>query len=94
MKRYLEKIIIPFVSHKRTELGLQDNHPVLAIYDGFRGQTTDTISSLFTAHNIYTVKIPANCTDKFQSMDIAINKPMKDRLRANFQSWYAKEVSK
>ena len=94
MKRYLEKIIIPFVSRKRKGLGLQDNHPALAIYDEFRGQTTDAISSLLTAHNICTVKIPANCTDKLQPMDIAINKPTKDRLRANFQSWYAKEVSK
>jgi len=42
MKRYLEKIIIPFVCRKRKELGLQDNYPALAIYDGFRGQTTDT----------------------------------------------------
>jgi len=79
MKRYLEKIIIPFVSRKRKELGLQDNHSALAIYDGFRGQTIYTISSLLTAHNIYTVKIPANCTDKLQPLDITINKPMKDR---------------
>ena len=94
MKRYIKKIIIPYVSEKRKELGLQDNHPALAIYDGFRGQTTEAISSLLSAHNILTVQIPANCTDKLQPLDIAINKPMKDHLRANFQSWYAKEVSK
>jgi len=75
-------------------LGLQDTHPALAIYDGFRGQTTDAIFSLLTAHNIYTVQIPANCTDKLKPFDVAINKPMKDHLRDNFQSWYAKEVSK
>ena len=94
MKRYIEKIIIPYVSGKRKELGLQDDHPALAIYDGFRGQTTEEISSILTAHNILTVQIPANCTDKLQPMDIAINKPMKHHLRANFQTWYAKEVSK
>ena len=54
----------------------------------------DAISSLLSSHNIYTIQIPANCTGKLQPLDIAINKPMKDRLRANFQSWYAKEVSK
>ena len=94
IKRYLKKIIIPFVNRKRKELGLQVNYPALAIYDGFRGQTTDAIFSLRATHNICTVQIPANCTDKLQPLDIAINKPMKDRLRANFQSWYAKEVSK
>ena len=94
MKRYLEKIIIPFVTRKRKELCLLDSHPALAIYDGFRGQSTDGISLLLSSHNIYTVQIPANCTDKLQPLDIVINKPMKDRLRVNFQTWYAKEVSK
>jgi len=94
MKRYLEKIIISFVNHKRKELCLQDSHPAVAIYDGFHGQTTDAISSLLSSRNIYAVQIPANCTDKLQPLDIAINKSIKDRLRVTFQSWYAKEVSK
>jgi len=75
IKTYLEKIIIPFVNRKRKELCLQDSHPTLAIYDGFCGQTTDAISSLLSSHNIYTVQIPANCTDKLQPLNIAINKP-------------------
>ena len=61
MKRYIEKIIIPYVSRKRKELGLQDDHPALAVYDGFCGQTTEEIISILTAHNILTVQIPANC---------------------------------
>ena len=54
----------------------------------------DAIFTLLATHNICTVQIPANCTDKLQPLDTAINKQMKDRLRATFQSWYAKEVSK
>ena len=38
--------------------------------------------------------IPANCTDKLQPLDIAINKPLKDELKRSFQSWYADEVRK
>jgi len=87
MKHYLEKTIIPFVCCKRKELGLQDNYPALAIYDGFCGQTTDAIFTLLATHNICTVQIPAICTEKLQPLDIANNKPMMDRLRANFQSW-------
>ena len=88
MKRYLEKIIIPFVCHKRKNWVYMTT--TLAIYDGFCGQTTDVIFTLLASHNICTVQIPANCNDKLQPL----NKPMKDHLRANFQSWYAKEVSK
>ena len=30
----------------------------------------------------------------FNPLDIAINKPMKDALKGEFQSWYASEVGK
>ena len=29
--------------------------------------------SFLTAHDIYTIQIPANCTDELQPLDIAIN---------------------
>ena len=66
MKRYIEKIIVPFVRQKRQELKLEDHYPALAIYDGFRGQTTEDISAMLAENNIKTVQIPANCTDKLQ----------------------------
>ena len=38
MKEYIEKIILPYVKSKREELGLLDDHPVLAIFDVFKRQ--------------------------------------------------------
>jgi len=35
----------------------------LALYDRFRGQTTEAVSALLSANNIVTVRIPANCTN-------------------------------
>ena len=89
MKRYLEKVIIPFVSQKRQSLKLSISHPALAIFDGFRGQTTDTILSLLKDNNIHYIIVPANCTDKLQPLDVAVNKPLKDNIKAKFQTWYA-----
>jgi len=71
----MEKIILPFVSWERQELKLRNDHPVLAIYNGFHGQTTKAISA---ENNIITIQIPANSIDKLQSLDVTINKPMKD----------------
>ena len=37
--------------------------------------------------NIHVVLIPANCTDKLQSLDLSVNKASKDFLRSEFQNW-------
>ena len=42
--------------------------------------------------NINTVIIPANCTDRLQSLDLSVNKAVKTLLRKKFQDSYAKEV--
>ena len=92
MKRYIE--IIPFVNEKRQKLKLESTFPAAAIFDNFRGQTTDVILSLLRSYNIIPIQLPANCTDKLQPLDISVDKPMKDHLKNKFQQWYAQEVKK
>ena len=55
MKRYIEKIIVPFVSCKRELLKLDKDRPALAIFDSFKGQTTPDIISILQSHNIIAV---------------------------------------
>ena len=92
-KEYIENIILPYVSKKCEEHG-QPNQTALVIFDEFKGQVTDDIFSMLDFNNIQVVKIPANCTDRLQPMDLSINKPVKDFLRNKFQKWYAKKVKK
>ena len=40
MKRYVEKIIVPFLDEKRAALNVNKTHLALAIFDCFRRQTT------------------------------------------------------
>ena len=74
MKRYIDNIIMPFVTQKRQELKLRPTHPAIAIFDNFRGQTTGDILSHLRSYNI--VPFP-NCTDKLP-LDILVNKPKTD----------------
>lgn len=92
MKRYITKIIIPYIRKTRKELGLAESHPALVIYDVFRGQTTPAIKNLLAENNISVVLVPPNCTDKLQPLDVAINKPLKDALKDQYQSWYAMQI--
>ena len=43
MRRYIERIFVPFIAKKREVLKLPSDYPALALFDGFKGQTTDGI---------------------------------------------------
>ena len=60
-----------------------------SFFDEFKGQVTDDVFSMLDSNNIQVVKIPPNCTDCLQPMDLSINKPAKDFSRNKFQKWYA-----
>ena len=54
------------------------------LFDAFKGQTTERIYQLLEANNVYTISIPANCTDKLQLMDFSVNKTLKDFMKKEF----------
>ena len=41
---------------------------------------------------LFVVKVPPNCTDRLQPMDLSVNKAVKEFLRKKFQQWYSSEV--
>ena len=85
MKRYIEKILLPYVNRKWEDLKLQPDHPVLTIFDNFTGQGTESLLELLEANHIHVVLVPANCTDRLQPLDVSVNKPAKNFLRQQFQ---------
>ena len=93
MKEYLEEIFFPYIDAARVNSGLSDDYPALAIFDNFKGQVTDDVMQLLEDHNVHVVKLPANCTDRLQPMDISVNKAAKDFLRQRFNEWYSEKVA-
>ena len=93
MRDYFNHIIFPYVDAVRDANGLDADFPALAIFDNFKGQVTPDITQLLEEHNIHAVKLPPNCTDRLQPMDISVNKAAKDFLRQKFTEWYAEQVA-
>ena len=83
MMIYLHTILIPYIEETRAELKLSNTHQALVIFEG-----TDN-GRLPSSYNISFVEVPAHCTDILQPLDLSINKPVKDHLKASFQEWYA-----
>ena len=90
---YLTHIIFPYVDSVRATSGLDDDFPALVIFDNFKGQVTTEITQLLEEHNVHAIKLPPNCTDRLQPMDISVNKAAKDFIREKFNAWYAEQVA-
>ena len=91
MIEYIQGIIIPYVEGVRQMLGKNDQ-AALAIFDNFRGQLTENVVKELECHNIQSVLVPANCTDRLQPMDLSVNKSAKSFMRSQFTMWYAEEM--
>ncbi len=92
MINYVQKIIIPYVAEMRQQLKLDEQHSALVIFDVFKGQCTESVLNLLEDNNILYVLVPANTTDKLQPLDLSVNKPAKDFMRAKFQEWYSEKI--
>ena len=69
------------------------NQTALVIFDEFRDQVANDVYSLLDNHNLQVVKVPPNCTDRLQLMDLSINKSLKDYLQGKFQKSYLQDES-
>ena len=71
-----------------------DDQAAIATFDEFKGQVTQACCDMQWENNIIFIRVPANCTDRFQLLDVSVNKVAKDYLRQQFQEWYSNQVLK
>ncbi|CAJ0600046.1 unnamed protein product [Cylicocyclus nassatus] len=67
---------------------VNDPSQSLLILDSARCHLTEDVRELFKEHSKITV-IPGGMTKYLQPLDVGINKPFKDNLRAGWERWMA-----
>lgn len=67
--------------------GALRNPSSILILDAFRGHLTDNIKSNLAHKNTDLVIIPGGMTSQLQPLDVSINKPFKDYLKKEYESW-------
>ena len=90
---FLNEILIPYVNRMREELAMP-HQPWLLIADVFKGQWTGPVKDLVRQSNGKMSAIPNNWTNYYQPLDLSVNKPCKDFLRNEAQSWYSEQIIK
>ena len=71
MKKYVEAVIVPFITRQKANLKLPDGQGLLLVFNNFKAQIT---SSILNSHYVSAVLILANCTDCLRPMDQSVNK--------------------
>ena len=63
----ITEVIIPYLNAQR-EILSNPNQAALLIFDVFRGQITDEVTSHLLLNNIYFITVPNNMTHLFQPL--------------------------
>ena len=91
---YLQKVVIPYIERERERLKLEDTHCAFVLFDVFKGQCTAQVLELLEANSILFVTFPSSCTARLQPLDLSVNKPAKEFVRAKFRDWYGSKICK
>ena len=90
--RFISNIVVSYVAQVRAEMELAVNHPAIVIFDAFRGHSGEEVQRLLSDSHLLPIKVPSNCTDRLQPLDLSVNKAVKNKLRQCFSAWYASQV--
>ena len=91
MCKQLNQIVIPYVNKEREKMGNLDQYALL-IWDVFRGQKTNEVTSLLQENKIFNEYVPNNMTSDFQVLDLTVNKWVKDFMKSKFNEWFAAQL--
>ena len=93
MKRLVQKVLLPYVTKEKEELGLPASQKALLILDVYRAHRTEDVLDELKASGFILEYVPANCTGELQPLDVSLNQPYKASNKDAFTDWYADKVA-
>ena len=91
---HFEKVIFPFLDQIKERMGYPKEQMSLVIMDTFKGQDNDELRKLCMGNNCEVVIVPHNLTNKFQPLDLSVNKAAKAFISEKCNTWMTNGISK
>ena len=89
---FFKEIFFPYLKDtKRRKSYLLELH-ALIIMDTFKGQGKDILKKLCAENNCDVVIVPHNLTNKFQPLDLSVNKAAKLFIQNEYNDWLPDQV--
>eukprot|EP00058_Branchiostoma_floridae_P013466 XP_002598954.1 hypothetical protein BRAFLDRAFT_79886 [Branchiostoma floridae] len=88
------RLVNTYMAIQRERLGLEGDHPGMAIFDVYKAYRTPRLLVKLKAANIQPLFVPASCTGELQPLDAdgSINDALKKDLTQSFSDFYAEKV--
>ena len=88
-----EDIIFPYLDKVKVNLNYPKEQLSLIIMDTFKGQDNEAVLQLCRKNSCRVIIVPHNLTNKFQPLDITLNKPAKSFISNCYNEWFSHQVS-
>jgi DDE superfamily endonuclease len=85
MLLWVERVLKPYVSES------PDHIVPLLFLDSYRCHMMDSVVQQIQDLGVEVEHIPGGCTGLCQPVDVGVNKPFKNRIRAQWESWMLEE---
>ena len=89
---FFKEIIFPYLEDTKRSKSYPSEQYDLTIMDIFKGQDNDTLKKLCAENNCNVVIVPHNLTNKFQPLDLSVNKAAKSFIQNKYNDWFADQV--
>ena len=88
------QIIFPYLNDIKKTMNYPKEQTLFIIMDMFKGQDNKVIMDLCKKFFCHALIIPCNLTNKFQPLDITVNRPAKSFIANKYNACFASEVKK
>ena len=92
-KELFKDIIFPYLEKVNVNLKYPKEQLSLIIMDTFKAQDNEAVLELCQKNNCEVIIVPYSLTNKFQPLDITVNKPAKSFISNSYNEWFSQQVS-
>ena len=89
---FFKEIIFPYFEDTKRSKSYPLQEHALIIIDTFKGQDNDKLKMLCAENNCDVVIVSRNLTNKFQPLDLLVNKAAKSFIQNKYNDWFADQV--
>lgn len=97
---WVKEILVPFIlaqRQSRIDNGtsteeVENSRWAVLIWDNFSAHADAQVQALLESYRIKSFFLPANCTSKYQALDVLINGYEKELLKKHFSEWHFQQL--